>query len=153
MSFKHFLFLMLAATVLTFAACNDDDDDGTTIIDSSQPQGQFSATRNGTFVEQNQTGSKGQVQLGTDSEGKQFLRFGTDFSTTFATGTVTVYLSTSQSFVPNPAAGNPDLRLIGPVTKAGENFFLLEPPADSKFTHVILWCASANIPFGYAQLQ
>lgn len=152
MSFKNFLFVALAAVALSFQAC-DDDDDNTTIIDSSQPQGQFTATKNGTFVEQNATGSKGQAQLGTDSEGVQFLRFGSDFSTTFATGTVTVYLSTSQNFVPNPGAGNPDLRLLGPVTKAGENFFKLSPAADTKFTHVILWCASANVPFGYAPLQ
>lgn len=152
MSFKNFLLVALAAHAFPFQAC-DDDDDNTTVIDSSQPQGQFTATKNGTFVEQNATGSKGQVQLGTDGEGVQFLRFGSDFNTSFATGTVTVYLSTSQNFVPDPAAGNPDLRLLGPVTQAGENYFKLSPEAEAKFTHVILWCASANVPFGYAPLQ
>ena len=82
-----------------------------------------------------------------------FIKFGTDFSTTFATGTVTVYLSTTMNFTPDPGNGNPLLRLIGPVSKAGENYFRLDPAADVKFTHVILWCGSANVPFGYAKLQ
>ena len=93
------------------------------------------------------------ASLGTDETGTQFLKFGSDFTTTFATGTVTVYLSTSQVFVPDPGNGNPNLRLLGAVSAAGENFFKLSPAAASKFTHVILWCGSASVPFGYAPLQ
>lgn len=141
------LFLSVA-----LVAC-DDDDDNTVTVDSSLPDGNFTAQRGGSFVEQNATGSKGMAQLGTDSKGIQFLRFGSDFTTTFATGTVTVYLSTSDTFKPNPGAGNPDLQLIGPVRKAGENFLKVEPLAAAKFTHVILWCGSANIPFGFAELK
>ncbi|MBL7774782.1 MAG: DM13 domain-containing protein, partial [Saprospiraceae bacterium] len=115
--------------------------------------GAFTVSKTGTFVEQNSTGSKGTAQLGVDASGTQFLKFGSDFATTFATGTVTVYLSTSMTFTPDPANGNPALRLIGPVSQAGENYFRLQPAADAKFTHVILWCASANVPFGYARLQ
>lgn len=53
----------------------------------------------------------------------------------------------------DPGNGNPDLLLIGPVKKAGENYFKIEPAAASKFTYVILWCGSASIPFGYAELN
>ena len=123
------------------------------IVDSSKPQGTFTAAKSGTFVEQNATGSKGAVSVGTDEDGTQFLKFGSDFSTNFATGTVTVYFSTSQTFTPDPANGNPNLRLVGPVSAAGENFFKLNPAKEAKFTHVILWCGSANVPFGYAMLQ
>lgn len=123
------------------------------LVDSSKPQGTFTATKNGVFVEQNSTGSKGTASLGTDEQGTQFLKFGSDFSTTFATGTVTVYLSTSQTFTPDPGNGNPELRLVGPVSVAGENYFKLSPAAAAKYTHVILWCGSANVPFGYAALQ
>jgi hypothetical protein len=141
-----FSFVMLAS----FSACEKEVE---VIVDPTKPQGKFSAAQSGTFVEQNATGSKGAAQLGTDTDGVQFLKFGTDFSTTFATGTVTVYLSTSMTFTPDPANGNPALRLVGPVSKAGENYFRLDPKADAKFTHVILWCGSANVPFGYAKLQ
>lgn len=123
------------------------------LVDSSKPQGTFTATKNGTFVDQNTKGSKGAASLGTDEQGTQFLKFGSDFSTTFATGTVTVYLSTSSTFVPDAGNGNPNLRLIGAVSVAGENFYKLTPAAADKFTHVILWCGSASIPFGFAPLQ
>jgi len=123
------------------------------IVDSSKPQGTFSATKNGTFVDQNSKGSKGAASLGTDEQGTQFLKFGSDFSTTFATGTVTVYLSTSQTFVPDAGNGNPNLRLVGVVSVGGENYFKLSPSAAAKFTHVILWCGSVSVPFGYAPLQ
>ncbi|MFN0175721.1 MAG: DM13 domain-containing protein [Saprospiraceae bacterium] len=133
-----------------FASCEKEVQ---VIVDPTKPQGAFTVSKNGTFTEQNGTGSKGVTQLGTDADGVQFLKFGTDFNTNFATGTVTVYLSTSMTFVPDPGNGNPNLRLVGPVTTAGENYFRLNPAAEAKFTHVILWCASANVPFGYAQLQ
>ncbi len=150
---KHkilFSVVLLVASAAFFTACTKETE---VIVDSSQPQGTFSVAKSGTFVEQNATGSKGTSQLGTDSKGTQFIKFGPDFSTSFATGTVTVYLSTSMTFTPDPANGNPALRLVGPVNKAGENYFRLDPTADAKFTHVILWCASANVPFGYAPLQ
>jgi hypothetical protein len=143
-------FLIAISALVTFTACTKET---TVIVDSSKPNGTFTASKSGTFTAQNGTGSKGAVQLGKDVDGVQFLKFGADFGTSFATGTVTVYLSTSMTFTPSPGTGNPDLRLIGPVAKAGENNFRLDPQADAKFTHVILWCASANVPFGFAKLQ
>ncbi|UII34155.1 DM13 domain-containing protein [Fulvivirga ulvae] len=145
-------FGIVIMSLAVFMACGDDDTEEV-LIDTSMPQGAFTATTDGTFVEQNDTGSTGTAELGTDENGTQFLRFGSDFSTTLATGTVTVYLSTSSEYKADPGSGNPDLRLIGPVSSTGENFFKLEPAAASKFTHVILWCGSANIPFGYAELN
>ena len=151
MKLKVLFFALLSVTSVTFfTACTKDKE---VIIDSSLPQGAFTASKSGTFVEQNATGSKGAAQLGTDADGTQFLKFGSDFSTNFGTGTVSVYLSTSATFTASPGTGNPDLRLVGPVFKAGENYFRLSPVADAKFTHVILWCTTASVPFGYAKLQ
>ncbi len=149
---RNALFFMLFSfvTLGSFTACEKEKE---VIVDPTKPQGTFSVAKSGTFTEQNATGSKGVAQLGTDEDGVQFLKFGADFTTNFATGTVTVYLSTSMTFTPDPGNGNPLLRLIGPVSKAGENYFRLDPAADTKFTHVILWCGSANVPFGFAQLQ
>ena len=147
---RNIILLALLSASLAFTACEKEKE---VIVDPTLPQGAFTAARSGVFVEQNGTGSKGAAQLGADADGTQFLKFGSDFSTTFATGTVTVYFSTSMTFSPDPANGNPDLRLVGPVSKAGENYFRLDPDVASKFTHVILWCGSANIPFGYAPLQ
>ena len=140
-----FVFVLLA-----FTACQDPEP---VVIDSSLPQGTFTAQLSGSFVEQNGTGSTGAAELGSDTENGQFLRFGEDFVTNLATGTVTVYLSTSQDFVADPMNGNPDLQLVGAVNSNGETFFKFDAAPAAKFTHVILWCGSANIPFGYAELK
>lgn len=141
-------FFALFAFVLLLSACTEE-----VIIDPTQPQGTFSVARSGNFVAQNGTGSTGVAELGTDEDGTQFLRFGDSFTTNFATGTVTVYLSTSETFTPDPANGNPALRLLGVTRAAGEQYFEVAPAAGANFTHVILWCASANVPFGFAALQ
>lgn len=145
---KLIYFIAIVATGIS--SCSKDN---TITIDSSKPTGTFTATKTGTLVAQNATPTAGMAQLGTDSKGVQFLKFGTDFTTEFGTGTVSVYLSTSMNFVASPGTGNPDLKLVGPVIKAGENYFKIDPAAAAKFTYVILWCGTANIPFGNAKLN
>ena len=140
----------MAILAMALSGCSNDE---TITIDSSKPDGTFTSTKSGMFVEQNSTGSMGTVELGTDSKNIQFVKFDSDFTTNLATGTVTVYLSTSMTYTADPGNGNPDLKLVGIVTKAGENYFKVDPAAPAKFTHAILWCGSANIPFGYAELN
>lgn len=150
---KSAFFLLIFAMLATgFVAC-DEDNTTTEIIDASVPTGTLTVSRSGDFVAQNGTPTAGAAALGTDEDGDIFLRFSDGFATELATGTVSVYLSTSDTFTPDPANGNPDLRVVGAVSQNGDNFFKLEQMVESKFTHVILWCGSANIPFGYAPLQ
>ncbi|MEM6261520.1 MAG: DM13 domain-containing protein, partial [Bacteroidota bacterium] len=134
---------------------NDDDGDSpmTQIIDSAMPQGDFTAMRQGTFVAQNGTPTEGMAKIGRDAESTPFLKFTSDFNTKFSTGTVTVYFSTSETLAFDAGNNNPDAKLVGITSEAGEQFFKLSGAVDSKFTHVILWCASANVPFGYAPLN
>ncbi|MDX1907118.1 MAG: DM13 domain-containing protein [Bacteroidia bacterium] len=148
MNRMKYVWMMSLVALVMFSACTEE-----VIIDSSLPQGTFSVARSGSFVEQNSTGSTGMAQLGTDEDGVQFVKFGTSFSTNFATGTVTVYLSKSQTYMADPANGNPSLRLVGITQKGGEQYFKVDPAVGSEFTHVILWCASAGVPFGYAPLN
>lgn len=145
--------VICVALITTSALVSCSKDAETLIIDSSQPNGTFTVEKSGSFVDQNAAGSNGTVQVGVDDDGKEFLKFGGDFTTTLATGTVTVYLSTSMDFVADPGAGNPDLKLVGIVNKAGEMYYSLDGGYDDSFTHVILWCGTASIPFGYAQLN
>jgi len=149
---KKFLSMtMIAALLLLFvSAC---DEEGETItIDSSQPQGEFTVQESGTFVMDNAPTS-GSVELGTDETGKQFLHLGSDFQTNVATGTVAIYLSTSDTFTPDPGNGNPELQLVGSINENGEAYLAVSPMAASKFTHVIAWCTSASVQFGNAALQ
>ena len=147
---KIALFSLL---ILGFVACKDDDMPEPEIIDSSQPTGVFTVTRSGMFTAQNGTPTAGTAELGTDEDGEYFLRFGSNFMTELGTGTVSIYLSTSDTFMADPANGNPDLRVAGAVSGNGEQYIKFSSAVDSKFTHVILWCGTANIPFGNAALN
>lgn len=140
-------------TLLFFGLMSCQKDAATITEDSAAPQGTFAATRMGSIIEQNNTGSKGTIQLGQDSQGSYFVKFGSDFSTVLATGTVTVYLSTSSAFKADPGNGNPDLKLVGIINKNGEMYLKVNGAVEAKFTHLILWCGSANISFGDAELK
>lgn len=146
-----FLLLLMLPVALFTTACGDDDE--TTTIDSSLPTGKFSALRSGALVPQNGTPTKGTAEIGTDEDGEQFVRFSSDFMTELATGTVTIYLSNSQTLMFDPGKGNPNVRIVGLVNKNGENFQKVNTTAGSEFMHVVLWCGSASIPFGYALLK
>jgi hypothetical protein len=146
------LFILFYVAFLGLVSCTDDNDPVT--IDPTKPTGSLSVLRSGSFIEQNGAGSKGIAALGTDSQGKEFLQFSSDFNTALATGTVTVYLSTSENFISDPGNGNPNLLILGPVRMAGENFFAIPAGmSTAKYTHVLLWCGSVGIPFGNAPLQ
>lgn len=122
-------------------------------VDSSLPVGNLTVARQGTLTAESGTPTEGIVELGTDTQNINFLRFGDDFMTELGTGTVGIFLSTSAVYTPDPANGNPDLQLVGNVMGNGEMFVRLGEAPEAKFTHVILWCATANIPFGNAELQ
>ncbi len=144
--------LLFYVAFLGLIACSEDTDPVT--IDPTLPSGSLTLQRSGTFTDQNGAGSTGSASLGIDSKAKEFLAFNQAFNTALATGTVTVYLSTSATFTPDPANGNPNLLVLGPVRSAGENFFAIPTGfSTAKYTHVILWCGSVGIPFGNARLQ
>ena len=104
MKIKVLFFALLSiSSIALLSSCEKEKE---VIIDSALPQGTFAAAKSGNFIEQNGTGSAGVAQLGTDENGTQFLKFGSDFTTNFATGTVTVYLSTSMDFMADPGNGN-----------------------------------------------
>lgn len=146
------IMLLFYVAFLGLVSCSSDTDPVT--IDPTKPTGTLSVQRSGTFVDQNGAGSMGTANLGVDTQGKEFLSFGSTFNTALATGTVTVFLSTSATFTPDPANGNPNLLALGPVRMAGENFFAIPTGSSTgKYTHVILWCGSVGIPFGNARLQ
>ncbi|WP_075352170.1 DM13 domain-containing protein [Algoriphagus marinus] len=148
---KKVLILFYVA-FLGLVSCSDDPDPIT--IDPTRPTGSLNVLRSGSFVDQNGAGSTGTAALGTDSQGKEFLQFNQAFNTALATGTVTVFLSTSATFMADPGNGNPNLLPLGPVRNSGENFFAIPSgQSTSKYTHVILWCGSVGIPFGNAQLR
>jgi len=134
---KALIFIYVAFFGLV--SCSENNDPFT--VDPTQPTSTLSVMRSGNFIDQNASGPKGVAELGTDTRSKEFLQFSSDFNTALATGTVTVFLSTSKEFRPDPGNGNPNLLVLEPVRGAGENFFAIPTgKSTSKYTHVILWC-------------
>ncbi|WP_296698851.1 DM13 domain-containing protein [Algoriphagus sp.] len=139
---------------LGLVACSDDKDKDPVIQDPTKPTGAFNVQRMGNFIDQNGAGSSGTASLGIDSQNQEFLEFGSGFNTALATGTVTVFLSTSDAFMADPGNGNPDLLALGVVRSAGINYFPIpQGTSTEKYSHVILWCGSVGIPFGNAPLN
>jgi hypothetical protein len=66
------------------------------------------------------------IEIGVDSQNTTFVHLGSDFTTELGTGTTSVYLSTSNTFKASPGTGNPDLKLIGIVTKKRRSVKLME---------------------------
>lgn len=161
---RKFTLVLVACAMTTFlvSCSNDDDTEIQTVtvtetetidVDSSLPVGELTVVSSGNLVAESGTPTMGLIELGTDSNSANFVRFADDFTTELGTGTVGIFLSTSEIFTPDPANGNPDLMLIGNVSNNGEMFIKLSDVPDAKYTHIILWCATANIPFGNVGLN
>ncbi len=134
---------------LTFISCQKDD-----TVDSpsnpGMPSGMFSANRSGAFMEQNGYNAEGTAQLGSDEANTQWLRLASDFNASLSTGAVTVYISQNQNLTLN--APN-SFRRLDLVTTPGEHFYKVEPAVGNDFKFAILWCASAGVQFGNAELK
>lgn len=144
------VYSMLALSLLfTIQSCKKDE----LVNESPSPKGDFTVERSGSFTAQNGTPTVGTIEYGKDEDNVYFVHFGSDFITDQATGTVGLYFSTSDTFTADPANGNPDLMQVGSVTVNGEQYFKLSAPVSSSFTHLILWCNTAAIPFGNGKLQ
>lgn len=136
---------------LAIISCSDKNDgDPSTPDDNAMVMGQVDVLRSGTLTAQSSTNTVGTVAIVKDKDGKHFVRLSENFTTKFSTGTVTVYLATSQTLNLNNSS---TFQLVSIVGKPGEQFFALPGLPDSKFTHGIIWCGAAAIPFGFAKLE
>jgi len=92
----------------------------------------------------------GMIDLVTDEGGSFFIKLGNDFTSSFHTGTVTIHLSTSENLTLSEKAS---FQLVAVVNEPGEHFLKLANLPNTKFSHGILWCGAAAIPFGFAEFQ
>jgi len=143
----------LALTSLTAVSCSSDTETVTVQVDTAKPVGAFTVTKTGTLTAQNGTPTTGKIEIGTDSQNTTFIHLGSDFKTELGTGTATVYLSKTAAFTASPGTGNPDLKLIGIVAANGEVYYKVNGTIPVGLDYLIIWCGSANIPFGNGQLK
>ena len=143
---RNNIFVIALITVIGFASCAKE---ATTPIPqaSSKPEGTFTATKTGSFVAAPGEPAAGTAQIGTDTKSTQFVKFGTDFKSSFSTGAVTVIMSKTANY--EPASG----QVVSLVSVNGEQFFKVTPSVSSEFKYVILWCSAARVPFGSAELK
>ena len=110
----------------------------------------FTISLKGTFVAMNGYPTKGGTALGKNKANENVLRLDDDFSTTLATGAVTIYLSKNE----NLDLREPTSHLkIAIVNKIGLHYFVIDKSELTDFEHVIVWCAPAGISFGSATLE
>ena len=144
------LFLALLA-VAVFTSCSDSGEmDPKDKTPDNEAPTSFEVQKGGTLTAQSSTNTRGMFQIVKDDTGAYFVRLTSDFTTKFSTGTVTVYLSDSDRLNLSQSGS---FQLVSVVGKAGEHFFPLASAPDSKFTHGIIWCGAAAIPFGFTLLQ
>ncbi len=144
---KNLLFIALLMTI-GFASCKKDDmTTTTTTTPTDQPVGAFTAQRTGSLVAQSGTPTKGVAQLGVDTKGTSFLKLGSDFTSDYHTGAVTLYMSKGATYAAST------VQLISGVNKNGEQYLKLSAAVSNDFTHLIVWCGSAKIPFGNGELK
>lgn len=144
------LWTLLAAFTLSLVSCTDEDGSPDAPDDNGMVMGQVDVLRSGNLTAQSSTNTQGNVAIVKDKDGKYFVRLSENFTTKFSTGTVTVYLATSQTL---NLESSSSFQLVSIVGKPGEQFFSLSGLPDAKFTHAIIWCGAAAIPFGFARLE
>lgn len=144
------LWTLLAAFTLSITSCDDQDGSPDAPDDNEIVMGQVDVIKSGSLTAQSSTNTKGNVAIVKDKDGKHFVRLSENFTTKFSTGTVTVYLATSQTL---NLESSSSFQLVSIVGKPGEQFFSLSALPDAKFTHAIIWCGAAAIPFGFARLE
>ncbi|MBB6327400.1 PBP1b-binding outer membrane lipoprotein LpoB [Algoriphagus iocasae] len=142
------------AVVLIITSCSSTPDEMDPLspdpVSKVDPVGVILSIKEGMLMPQSGTNTTGMIELVSDEAGKYFLRLGNDFKSDFHTGTVTVYLSTSSKLQLSESGS---FQKVGIVNESGEHFFVLPNLPESKFSHGIIWCGAAGIPFGYGSLN
>ncbi|PZX51941.1 hypothetical protein [Algoriphagus chordae] len=158
---KHsFNYILLILLVISLGSCSSSDDpqpstpaDVAGVPDKpgeAKVIGKVDVLKMGTFTSQSGSNTKGMIDLVTDESGDFFVKLSDDFNSSFHTGTVTVYLSDSKNLTLSETSS---FQLVAVVDAPGEHYYKLPNFPSAKFTHGILWCGAAAIPFGYAEFN
>ncbi|PZV87206.1 hypothetical protein CLV31_10178 [Algoriphagus aquaeductus] len=140
---------ILFALLMGFAGC-DNMGEEMPMNASTEIEGPLEVLKRGTLSNQSGAGTRGTMELLKGPTNKYYIGLSENFTTKFSTGTVTVYLSTSASLRLNESGS---FMLLGLANRPGVHFFELPGSLDPKFTHGIIWCGAAGIPFGNTLLE
>jgi hypothetical protein len=150
---KYFCFFILSILAFTWVACakeestTDMDKENETPIISTL---EYTAIKTGTFNGANGYPSNGKAVLGQDKAGTFYIILEKDFSTSFATGAVTMYLSKTAQ--PNFTIKESFIKLAV-ISKSGFHAFKLTAKPSDDLINVVVWCEPAGVKFGHAELK
>ncbi len=144
--------MSLAVISVMLSSCKSDDP---TTTFTSDPVGTQTSLKTGTLVNVDGPGTSGSLSIVKDSNATEFVKLNSDFMSGFATGTVVVYLAkTSESIKTQRAGGTTatNVKAVGFVNANGERYLKL-PSTYVGYSYVVLYCETAEINFGYAELK
>lgn len=148
---KIWLLIPIILVLGLLTSCSKDED-STVKEDPTDTSTNEELTKvfQGVFLGQNGYPTSGTTILGTDKANTYIVRLNDDFSTSFATGSVTMYLSSTDKL--KLSDSNTFIKLAV-INKNGKHDFKLTSKPDPVYKYIIVWCAPAAIQFGIAELK
>lgn len=151
--YNKLLLSMFCFLILGLVSCGKDE--ANTDSDQNQDMNpdtvvEINKILEGKFTGQNGYKAEGTGTLGKTADGDYYIRLQDDFDASFATGSVTMYLSASANL---KLAESTSFIKLATINKKGRHDFKLLGPPDASFQYVIVWCSPAAIQFGVAQLK
>jgi hypothetical protein len=153
---KKCILPIVVAAVLVIGGCKKDDPAPAQTIINNGPVPPTTTLRTGTLVAENATPTAGMVSIVRDANNEEWISFASNFTSTFATGTVAVYLAKSNARIGSqrtlPPPPVPNILSVGFVSMNGAQAIKI-PGSSTGFSHVVLYCETAEINFGNAPMN
>ena len=158
----------LSVALLMGSCKKSDSTPGTnTVSYTNGPVGTVTTLKTATVVnETNPAGTTaGTLSVIKDADNNYFISLNSDFKSSFATGTVAVYLAVGNSNIGSQrgtpgSASNANVFGLGYVQKNGQQYIKIPAITGqgtafslSKYGYVVFYCENAMVNFGNAQLQ
>ncbi|MDZ4706956.1 MAG: DM13 domain-containing protein [Saprospiraceae bacterium] len=141
-----FLYILLFAHCAKEQNTTLDDDMGSI----PTPTSSYSVLKSGKFNGASGYPANGTAQLVKDSTNMYSIVLEQDFSTTYATGSVTMYLSKTP--IPTFEEATTFIKLAVINKNGFHRFALASRPAD-QLVNVVVWCQPAGVKFGHAEIK
>lgn len=149
--------MLIAAAAISICSCKKTE---TKTEFSNLPIGTVTSLKTGIITQQNAPGTpptSGTLSLLQDSQGNQFLKLNSDFTSGFSTGTVAVYFAKTNVEIKTQRNGGTtpgNVKALGFVNKTGEQYLQLPTVgAATGFSFVVFYCETAEVNFGSAPLN
>ncbi len=150
------IVMFSVATLIAIAGCKKDDPAPAQTVFNVGPVPPTTTLRTGTLTAENATPTAGSVSIVRDANNEEWISFGSNFTSTFATGTVAVYLAKSNARIGSqrtlPPPPVPNILSAGFVAVNGAQSIKIRA-SSTGFSHVVLYCETAEINFGNAAMN